>query len=281
MAVNAYGGSPKHGELSGLGNDDHPQYSKTEHGHADYLPLTGKAADSELLDGIDSTGFLRTTGKAADSDKLDGLDSLDYLRMGHVAATVSDGARNTLHVINLNAPLASGWYDTQGGTGAPSSAWWLIQVVSHVGGSHWQRQIAHSMTSEQGTQFTLSRRCNGGDPTLAASWSAWHPFGGGDNAWTAASMLNGWVRYDATYTPPQFRKINGRVEIQGMIRSGTMPSVAFNLPVGYRPVWRLLFDAISNTAQGRIDVTPNGDVHIMNGSNAWVSLDGIYFLAEA
>ncbi|HEX5913507.1 MAG TPA: hypothetical protein VFY54_10310, partial [Rubrobacter sp.] len=38
----------------------------------------GKAPDSELLDGKDSTEFLSATAKAADSDKLDGKDSTDF-----------------------------------------------------------------------------------------------------------------------------------------------------------------------------------------------------------
>ena len=38
----------------------------------------GKAPDSELLDGKDSTEFLGASAKAADSDKLDGKDSTDF-----------------------------------------------------------------------------------------------------------------------------------------------------------------------------------------------------------
>ena len=56
-----------------------------------YLPTTGKAADSDKLDGIDSSGFaaanhnhsgvyLPVSGKAADADKLDGLDSTAFGR---------------------------------------------------------------------------------------------------------------------------------------------------------------------------------------------------------
>jgi hypothetical protein len=37
--------------------------------------ISGKVTDADLLDGIDSTGFLRVSGKAVDSDKLDGIDS--------------------------------------------------------------------------------------------------------------------------------------------------------------------------------------------------------------
>jgi len=130
------GGVTDHGLLTGLSDDDHPQY---------LLAATGKAADSDKLDGVDSSGFvnmssaqtvggtktfssipvlpstnptlanqairkgyadatyrlastaidhgsltglgdndhpqyLLTTGKAADSDKLDGLDSTAFGR---------------------------------------------------------------------------------------------------------------------------------------------------------------------------------------------------------
>lgn len=46
------GGVSDHGELTGLEDNDHPQY----------LLTTGKAADSDRLDNIDSTGFVQTSG---------------------------------------------------------------------------------------------------------------------------------------------------------------------------------------------------------------------------
>lgn len=102
-------GVTDHGALTGLSDDDHPQY----------LLTTAKAADSDKLDGVLGTGYVKTTGtqviggiktfsilptlptaipttnqavrkgyadstylgktaKAADSDKLDGLDSTDF-----------------------------------------------------------------------------------------------------------------------------------------------------------------------------------------------------------
>ena len=107
-------GVTDHGALTGLADNDHPQY----------LLTTGKAADSELLDGINSTGFVQTSGDqtiggvktfsslptlptgiptanqpvrkgyadlaylsilatAQNSDKLDGLDSTAFALVGH------------------------------------------------------------------------------------------------------------------------------------------------------------------------------------------------------
>jgi hypothetical protein len=45
-----------------------------------YLGKTAKAADSDRLDGQDSSAFLGATAKAADSDKLDGRDSFHFVR---------------------------------------------------------------------------------------------------------------------------------------------------------------------------------------------------------
>jgi len=74
-------GVTDHGALTGLSDNDHPQY----------LLTTGKAADSDKLDGIDSTGFataghdhdsdyLGITAKASDSDKLDNIDSTGFVQ---------------------------------------------------------------------------------------------------------------------------------------------------------------------------------------------------------
>ena len=45
-----------------------------------FLPASGTAANSEQLDGLDSAAFLRTTGKAADAEQLDGVDSSQFMR---------------------------------------------------------------------------------------------------------------------------------------------------------------------------------------------------------
>jgi hypothetical protein len=128
-----------HGALTGLGDNDHPQY----------LLTTGKAADADKLDNIDSTGFVQTSGnqtvdgiktfssipvlpstnpstanqavrkgyadatylgitaKAADSDKLDGVDSTGYVNT--TGTQTINGAKTfgTLPTLPTTTPTAN------------------------------------------------------------------------------------------------------------------------------------------------------------------------------
>jgi hypothetical protein len=56
-------------------------YTKAQ-ANARYARQGAKAADAELLDGLDSTAFLGVGGKAADAEQLDGLDSTAFLGVG-------------------------------------------------------------------------------------------------------------------------------------------------------------------------------------------------------
>ena len=66
-------GVTDHGALTGLADNDHPQY----------LLTTAQAADSDTVDGKHAADFLGVNAKAADSDKLDGLDSTAFATAGH------------------------------------------------------------------------------------------------------------------------------------------------------------------------------------------------------
>lgn len=48
--------------------------------------------------------------------------------------------------------------------------WFWVDVYQHVSGAHWQKQVFHDMT---GGQTIWDRRCTGGDPTVASSWTGW------------------------------------------------------------------------------------------------------------
>lgn len=89
---------------------------------------------------------------------------------------------------------------------------------------------------------------------------------------------NNWVNYNtSTHPKASFYKSNGRVYLKGLISTGTVPSVAFTLPEGYRPEYPENFGTAANGAFGYFYVDSNGDVNIQAGSNTWFSLAGHSF----
>lgn len=243
--------------------------------------LDSKASTASL------SGYLTTTGKAADSELLDGLDSTAFLRKGE---TGSGGGHNTksLDVGTLNQRLPSGWYDGSSVTGAPSAAWWLVQVIAHSNGAHWQRQIAYSMTD--GTRRIFSRQCNGGDPTLAASWTGWEAVKE-DTGWQALNYQNSWTDYGGVHAA-RIRKVNGVVYIKGLITApagvNTGEHIAFLLPVGFRCAGggHLL---LNNSGGGgkRMDIRPTDGGYLPDGftitgasASTWHSVEATY-IADA
>lgn len=77
--VDSVAGAIDHGALTGLEDNDHPQY----------LLTTGKAADSDKLDGLDSTAFLQTHSWTSWTPTLTGWSSTTtltcrYLKIGKI-----------------------------------------------------------------------------------------------------------------------------------------------------------------------------------------------------
>lgn len=104
-----------------------------------------------------------------------------------------------------------------------------------------------------------------------------------DAAWITPTYLNGWVKYDTTYNTPQYRKdAMGYVHLKGMIAGGSSASATmFVLPVGYRPILRVLCGVQSAAGFARVDIQVDGTVSsISGGSTSWTSLECITFLAE-
>jgi hypothetical protein len=90
---------------------------------------------------------------------------------------------------------------------------------------------------------------------------------------------NGWVNYGVPFaTAAYYKDKSGIVHLKGTVKNGTQD--IFILPVGYRPNSILVFDVISSSGLGRIDITVNGGVSFVSGGNGFVSLDGITFRAE-
>ncbi|NJM47380.1 MAG: hypothetical protein HC860_15475 [Alkalinema sp. RU_4_3] len=108
-------------------------------------------------------------------------------------------------------------------------------------------------------------------------------------AWQTPTLQNNWIRYDTTYNPPgYFKDSMGIVHLRGLVKAGTMQKAIFMLPEGYRPEFRELFivgsfmptsNVTGQSGHGRVDITSDGQVLPWEGTNGWLSLDGITFRA--
>lgn len=105
------------------------------------------------------------------------------------------------------------------------------------------------------------------------------------------NISSGWDYYGTLTGDNSFntlgytRTVSGAVGLKGLIRGGSFGTVVCNLPVGFRPAQRIIFNApcaSSSPASCRVDINSNGDVYMTtgtgSGSNGWVSLDGIIFM---
>lgn len=107
----------------------------------------------------------------------------------------------------------------------------------------------------------------------------------------APALLNGWSDYGGAFASPRFCRRGGVVYIQGLVKTGTLNSVIFTLPVGFRPSQTLLMSAIQSTfdtgaasagtahthavsqSGGRLDVKADGSVAQAGAAtNAWQSI---------
>lgn len=109
---------------------------------------------------------------------------------------------------------------------------------------------------------------------------------GASVTWANLALQNSWVNYGGIYSTAQYTKTSdGVVHLKGLIRNGTTPygTLLATLPAGFRPSGRLILSSANNANFGRIDITAAGQIYYMNNitpSNAWLSLDGMSFVAE-
>lgn len=100
---------------------------------------------------------------------------------------------------------------------------------------------------------------------------------GQDSDWiTVGSFTNSW---GAGSRAPQYRKVGNRVQLRGLLTSGTAGATAFNLPSGYRPPQNHLIAAV-NVAGSATSVTVDTSGNVQpNTSSGW-SLDTISFYVD-
>lgn len=111
------------------------------------------------------------------------------------------------------------------------------------------------------------------------------------NLWGGFAYQSGWEDYSATtYPGGQYTKTSaGLVTLRGLVARGTTnwDTTIAVLPLEYRPTNRMIFhvgsyvndSSVRWSSFGRVDVLPTGEVKFMSGTNNWVSLDQIRFMA--
>jgi len=89
-------------------------------------------------------------------------------------------------------------------------------------------------------------------------------------------LLNGYRRFSRSFQTPSWRVIRSTCYLSGIAR-GVHSHVA-NLPEKCRPrSGRLIFSAMRGGYPVRLDITADGQVHLLTGSGSWVSFNGVSF----
>ena len=91
--------------------------------------------------------------------------------------------------------------------------------------------------------------------------------------WTRPTFVNNWADLEASRNA-MFAKDErtGVVYMRGLMGTGENNTVAFTLPMGYRPPWQLHIATTSNNLFGQLLIGADGTINPSAGSSAWVSL---------
>ncbi|KAF6565906.1 hypothetical protein G9G63_06990 [Paenibacillus sp. EKM202P] len=102
-----------------------------------------------------------------------------------------------------------------------------------------------------------------------------------NTAWLTPTLLNGAANTSANEQAVQYLKTSdGYVMLRGVLNIAALNTMAFRLPVGYRPLKSMRFVVSANQAFGQFLVGASGDCFLSFGSLTVVDLSGIVFLAE-
>jgi hypothetical protein len=84
-----------------------------------------------------------------------------------------------------------------------------------------------------------------------------------DSGWTGVTFSNSWVDHGAPNQNAQYSKAGDVVRVRGVIKNGTLNTVAFVLPSGFRPPSTLRF----SSPEGIITVDSSGNVSVFGAGN--------------
>lgn len=93
------------------------------------------------------------------------------------------------------------------------------------------------------------------------------------STWNNLTLLNGWVWWGGSHPVPRYRKENGIVYVQGVVKNGIADTHIAQLPVGLRPTGQLIFCCWTGDAtQHRLDVFADGNIHATTPATSAVDM---------
>jgi hypothetical protein len=104
------------------------------------IPWSTVSSTPTTISGYGITDALSTTGKAADSELLDGVDSTRFVYGGN--------STKTTNISSFSTALNSGFFDSNSATGSPTATWYTLLNMRHNNTSNnYGSQIAVSFYS--------------------------------------------------------------------------------------------------------------------------------------
>jgi hypothetical protein len=111
------------------------------------------------------------------------------------------------------------------------------------------------------------------------------------NSYHILQLENNWINFSELYAPATVSKQGNLVIVSGHIRlKGQASEIITTLPegkgypnyidlLGYRPEKSLIFLCFHANTYVRVDVLPDGSIEVPFGTNNWMSLNCITFMA--
>jgi len=73
---------------------------------------------------------------------------------------------------------------------------------------------------------------------------------------------NKWVNNGDGFVAARFKKVNGEIIVQGVVKDGDAGTVIFTLPEGYRPDSKIKFDNATVGSDGAVTHTGDGNTEV-------------------
>lgn len=114
-------------------------------------------------------------------------------------------------------------------------------------------------------------------------WTEWDRVDGKGESWINGTLENGWSNYDTTdpqFPIVQYRKLtSNKIALRGMIKGGTIPSVAFTLPSGYRPLQNVYVPAVTSVwTFGAANINASGEFTVRSGSSDYFAFEIEFYI---